>query len=145
MATRITDLITLPPVRDTVYRVKQLITFLAVVTAVYATWIVVPIYAAKIRFEEVIESTARMAAYNEKDEEEIHNDIMEQARHLGVPLKEENLHVERKENTVRIEATYDVPIRLPRGHMMTLTFSPSDTEKTLTHPAIQVKKITEGK
>jgi Domain of unknown function (DUF4845) len=145
MATRITDLVTLPPVRGIVYRVKQVLTALAVLLAVYVTWIVMPIYFAQYRFEDAIQTKARTAAYNDQDEEEIHNEIMQQARELGIPVKEENLHVERGENVIRIDATYDVPIRLLQGHVVTLTFAPSSAEKTLTHAAIQVKKIKESK
>lgn len=145
MATRITDLIALPEVSKTFYRVKNILAPLAVAACLYAGWIVAPIYAAKNNFEDVIQTTAREAAYNDKGEEEIHNDLMEQARKIGVPVKDENLHVTRGDNLVRIEATYQMPLQLPRGHVIMLNFTPSSVEKTLTHSAIQVKQIKEGK
>jgi hypothetical protein len=145
MATRITDLVALPVVGHTIHRTKKILSVLGVALIVYATWIVAPIYFAQYRFEEVVQSTARLAAYNDHDEEEIHNDIMQQARELGVPVKEEDVHVTREESVVRIETTYEVPIKLPRGHVVTLTFAPSSSEKTLSHPAIQEKKIKESK
>jgi len=145
MATRITDLITLPEVSKTIYGVKTILTPLAVVACLYAGWIAAPIYSAKNNFEEAIQTTAREAAYNDKGEEEIHNDLMEQARKIGVPVRDENLHVTRGENLVRIEASYQIPLKLPRGHVIMLNFTPSDVEKTLTHSAIQVKQIKEGK
>jgi hypothetical protein len=145
MATRITDLIAVAPVRGIVYRVKQALTAVAVLVAVYATWVVIPIYAAQHKFEDALQSKAREAAYNDQDEEEIHNDIMQQAREIGVPVKEENLHVTRGENIVRIEAQYQVPVTIALGKVVTLNFAPSSSEKTLSHPAIQAKKIKEGK
>jgi hypothetical protein len=145
MATRITDLITLPEVSKTIYGVKTVLTPLAVAACIYVGWIVAPVYSAKNNFEDVMQATAREAAYNDKGEEEIHNDLMEQARKIGVPVKDENLHVVRGDNIVRIEATYQMPLQFPRGHVIMLNFAPSTVEKTLTHSAIQVKQIKEGK
>jgi len=88
MATRITDLITLPEVSKTIYGVKTILTPLAVMACLYAGWIAAPIYSAKNNFEEAIQTTAREAAYNDKGEEEIHNDLMEQARKIGVPVRD---------------------------------------------------------
>src|SRR5438874_11810643 len=125
MATRITDLVDLTPVRGIVYRIKQVVTALAVLVAVYATWIVVPIYFASYKFENAIQSAALTAAYDEQDEAQIHDEIMQRAKEIGIPVKEENVVVTREEKLVRIEAKYEVPIRFPRGKLLTLTFTPS--------------------
>jgi hypothetical protein len=145
LTTRITEIITVTPVGGIIYRVKQVLTALAVLLAVYATWIVAPVFMAQYRFEEAIQATARESAYNDHEEYQIHDEVMQKAREFGVPVKEENVVVTRGENMVRIEAKYEVPIKLPRGRLMTLTFSPSDSEKTLSHAAIQAQKAKEGK
>jgi hypothetical protein len=145
MTTRITELVTLTPVGGVLYRLKQFLTALAVILAVYVTWIVMPVYVANYRFEDAIQNAARISAYNDDEEYQIHDEVMLKAKEIGVPLKEENLVVTREEKLVRIQATYDVPIKLPTGRLLTLSFYPSSVEKALSHEAIQARKAKEGK
>src|SRR5437016_2730357 len=98
MATRITDLIDLTPVGGIVYRVKQVLTSLAVLLAVYVTWIVMPIYFANYKFEDAIHSTALTAAYSEQDEQEIHDEVVQKAKEIGIPERRERGRYARRKN-----------------------------------------------
>lgn len=143
--TRVTRLVYETPVGGVLYRAKQALTYLTVFLAVYVTWLVMPTYMANYRLEDFIQQTARESAYNDDEEYQIHDKIMQRAKELSVPLKEENLVVTREEKLVRIQAAYQVPIKLATGRVITLNFTPFDSEKTLSHEAIQVKKAKEGK
>ena len=122
-------------------RIKALLGLAVALTVVYAGYLLLPVYFENYQFQDEVSNMAKFAAYNNQDEEQIHNDVMKKALDIGVPMRPENVHVTREGDTIRIDTNYDVVINLPTGRTVTLSFSPSSAEKSSQHAAIQIKKL----
>lgn len=100
--------------------------------AVYTGWMVVPAFIANYRFQESIDDSARAAAVNsQRTDDEIRSAIYEEARELQLPLKPEDIKVERDGGDVRVSADYTVHVNLP-VHPVDLDFHPSSKRGTFT-------------
>ena len=126
------------------YYTAKVVSACVTVAVIYSAFLFIPVLMKKHRFEDAIQDTARISAYNDHEAYQIENEVYQQARDIGIPLKEENLHVIREESFVRIEVSYELPISLWPGKSVQMSFSPVSQEKTLTHAAIQAKKVQEG-
>jgi hypothetical protein len=126
------------------YYTRKMVSTVGTVAIVYSAYLFVPVLQKKYRFEDAIQNTTRMSAYDDHEPYQIQDEIFQQAREIGVPLKEENLHVTREETFVRIEASYVLPVRLWPGKNIQVSFAHSSQEKALSHAIIQVKKLQDG-
>jgi Domain of unknown function (DUF4845) len=97
--------------------------------AVVASWKVIPAYVNNYQFQESIDDSARMGVVNsQKSEDDIRNGIYEQAQSLKLPLKPEDITVQRDNNGVFISADYVVHVDLP-GYPFDLSFHPSSNRQ----------------
>jgi hypothetical protein len=126
------------------YYTRKIVSAVVTIAIIYSAYLFVPVLTKKYRFEEAVQKTTLISAYNDHEPYQIEDEIRQQAHEIGIPLKEENLHVTREETFVRIEASYALPVSLWPGKNIQVSFAPSSQEKTLTHAAIQVKKLQDG-
>jgi Domain of unknown function (DUF4845) len=101
-----------------------------VVAAVYTGWRVVPAYISNYRLEETIDDSARAAAVNsQRSEDEIRLAVYREAQNLHIPIKPEDIKVQRDAGEVVISADYTVHVDLP-VHPIDLDFHPSSKRET---------------
>lgn len=125
--------------------VRNAISPIGAILAVYLTWTFGTAYAHKVEFDDDLQKIARASAYNDDSTSAIREQIMQRAREIGIPVREENVGVVRDEDSVRINANYDIAVNLIGGKVVTLSFAPSYVEKGSTDAAIQVKKLQGNK
>lgn len=100
--------------------------------AIYVGWMIAPAFIANYRLEESIDDSARSAAVNtQRTEDEIRTTVYQDARDLQIPLKAEDIKVERNGGDVTISADYTVHVELP-VHPIDLQFHPSSKRGTFT-------------
>jgi hypothetical protein len=100
--------------------------------AIYTGWMVVPAFIANYRLKESIDDSARSAAVNnQRTEDEIRRAVYLDAKDLQIPLKPEDIKVERSGGDVFISADYTVHVDL-LVHPFDLEFHPSSKRETLT-------------
>ena len=92
---------------------------------IFAAYRLLPPYIDNYQLQDSMENIARTATYTQKmTEEEIRDQVLGQARQLGIPLRAEQVAVQRSGVTVNISARYDVPVDLLVRHV-DLQFSPA--------------------
>ena len=79
--------------------------------ASYSAWVLIPIKINTYEFLDRMREEARFGAVNKKDSI-VHDRLMQKAKQLELPLKPENLHVEREGGTYVITARYSIPVDL---------------------------------
>lgn len=82
-----------------------------VVGAVIA-WEMVPVKIRSAQLYDFMIDQASVATYN-RDTEALRKRILARARDLDLPLTKENLYVERRGDSIRMRATYTVPVEFP--------------------------------
>lgn len=111
---------------------RLLITLCLVGAALYAIWQILPVYLSKYQFEEAIDDTARtMTVQNNKTESEIRDKLVQQAQELEIPIRPEDIKIERVGANVMISADYTVHVDLP-FYPLDLSFHPSSNRQALT-------------
>jgi hypothetical protein len=112
---------------------------------VYALCTFGPAYSRKFQFDQDLRALALASAYNDESTSTIHDKIMQRGRELDLMVKDENVEVAREEDRVRINASYEMPVHLGGGKVVSFNFAPSCVEKVSSHAAVQVKSILEKK
>ena len=102
-----------------------LLLLLVVAAIIFAAYRLLPPYIDNYQLQDSMEDIARTATYAQKmTEEEIRDQVLGQARQLGIPLRAEQVAVQRSGTTVNISASYDVPVDL-LVRQLDLQFSPA--------------------
>jgi hypothetical protein len=122
-------------------RIKKLLGLLVFVTVIYMGWMVLPVYMANYQFQDAIGTIAKFSAYNGHSEDEIHEEVLKKAKDMDVPVKPENIKVNRDGTSVDITADYTVVLDLVNGKQLTLHFTPTSKEKKLDNAAIQADQL----
>jgi len=102
----------------------------AVVLAAYCAWKLIPPYFANYQFEDAIAEEARINTYTPKSEQAMRDTIYKKAQDLEIPIREEEINVQRSNNSVAIWVDYNVHVDLP-GYPLDLQFHPSSKNKGL--------------
>lgn len=93
---------------------KTLLGLGVVIAGFYVLWMMIPPYFSNYQFQDAVDSEARLASYNHrKSEDEIRETIYKQAVELGLPIKQEQIKVQRDGGTVSISTEYQVHVPLP--------------------------------
>jgi hypothetical protein len=111
-------------------RVKALLGVLLVVVGAYAAWILLPPYINNYQFQDDIQNEALINSYSSKTEQDIRNTLAKKAADYGIPLKAEQIHVQRSGPELSIWADYTVHVELP-GLPLDLTFHPATKNKRI--------------
>lgn len=101
-----------------------------VVVAFYVGWMVLPPYYNHYQFQDAVENEAKMASYSTKSEDDIRESLAKSARELELPIKAEQIHVQRQGSEVTIWTEYMVHVDLPL-HPLDLKFSPSSKNRKI--------------
>ena len=104
--------------------IKGILGLGVVVVGFYVAWQLMPPYFSNFQFQDAIESEARLSAYSDKSEEAIQDAVFKKARELELPLKKEQIKVQRNGTEVQISTAYTVHVDLPY-YPMDLRFTPS--------------------
>jgi hypothetical protein len=82
-----------------------------------------PIYAGNLRLQTyVAEITRRVDSKNQSDEVLVRN-VLNRARDLDLPVKADNVHINRSPEGLRIDVRYFVRVTIP-GYTVDLHFYP---------------------
>jgi YbbR domain-containing protein len=111
-------------------RLKALIGVLLVVAAFYAAWMLLPPYINNYQFQDDIQNEALINTYSSKTEQDIRNTLAKKAAEYGIPLKAEQINVQRSGAELSIWADYTVHVDLP-GFPLDLKFHPATKNKRI--------------
>ncbi|HXE91229.1 MAG TPA: hypothetical protein VNK82_09730 [Terriglobales bacterium] len=109
---------------------KALLGIVVIVGGVYVAFKLIPPYFANFQFEDAIESETRLGVYSNKSEAEIIENVLKKAKDLDIPLRAEQVHVQREGSALVIWAEYTVHVDLP-GYPVELKFRPSTKNKRI--------------
>jgi hypothetical protein len=111
-------------------RLKALIAVVLLVAVFYAAWQLLPPYVNNYEFQDDINNEALINSYNGKSEQDISNTLAKKAADYGIPLKAEQIHVQRNGPELAIWADYSVHVDLP-GYPLDLKFHPATKNKRI--------------
>lgn len=113
--------------------IKMIFGLLVIVTCVYVSAELIPVYYANYELSDVIKTEATLETYTTKPEADIQDLIYKKAQELQVPLTKDDIKVTRRGTTgtgsLTIQAPYIVHIDLP-GYPLDLHFDPSTENKS---------------
>lgn len=111
---------------------RLLLTLCIIGGGLYAAWQILPVYMSKYQFEEALDDTARtMTVASNKTEADFRNTLYQQAQDLHIPIRPEDIKIERAGNDVMISADYTVHVDLP-FYPLDLNFHPASKRQALT-------------
>jgi hypothetical protein len=108
--------------------IKALLGIGFVLAVFYVGFQLIPPYFNNYRFQDSVESEARLAANSNRTEQDIRDTVAKSARELDIPLTADQINVQRSGSEVQIWAKYTVHVDLP-GYPMDLQFEPSSKGK----------------
>lgn len=80
-------------------------------SVIFIAYKVIPVKIAAAELKQTVVDEAKSAGQH--DDKVIRQTIMAKAQKLGLPLENENLIIDRAHQSIRVEATYTVPIEFP--------------------------------
>ena len=110
---------------------RAIIGVVIVVGGVYYGYLLIPPYFNNYQLQDYIESEARINTYTVKPEQDIREGVAKQARNLDIPLRPEDITVQRGTGELLISCSYTVHVDLP-GYPLDLKFAPSSKSKLIT-------------
>jgi len=111
-------------------RLKALFGLFVVVAVSYTAWMVLPLYVNNYQFQDDIQNEALLNSYSNKTEQDIRNTLAKKAAEYGIPLKAEQINVQRNGPELSIWADYTVHVDLP-GFPLDLRFHPATKNKRI--------------
>jgi hypothetical protein len=113
-----------PPQEAGFLSVGGIFTALIVAAIIFAAYKLLPPYINNYQLQDSIETIARDATYSRTPESEIRQQVLSEARDLGINLGEDQVAVSRTSTSVNITAQYRIPVDL-LVRQLDLEFSPS--------------------
>jgi YbbR domain-containing protein len=110
--------------------IKALFGILVVVAGFYLAVKLIPPYFNNYQFEDEVQNSALMNSYSTKSIEEIQIALAKKAREYDIPLKPDQIHVERNGNELSIWTEYTIRVDLP-GFPVSLKFHPATKNKRI--------------
>jgi uncharacterized protein DUF4845 len=112
-------------------RMKAVLGIFVVVAAFYLAWKLMPPYFNNYQFQDDLEQEARQAVYTPtRTEQQIRDNVMKLARSEDIPIKPEDIKIQRGYETIVISVDYTVHIDLPI-HPLDLHFQPTTKDKMI--------------
>ncbi|HUQ50189.1 MAG TPA: hypothetical protein VM056_05690 [Terriglobales bacterium] len=110
--------------------IKGLLGFAVVVVVLVSAWVILPPYFSNYQFKDDVIQEARFANVSNppKSDEDIRNNLMKKVREYDMPIKPEQIQINRSGSNIMISVPYTVVVKFPTGHTYTLKFNPA-TEK----------------
>ena len=116
-----------------VYAMKALRSLLGIailVAGFYVVWLIIPPYFKNYQLEDTIEQEARLNSYTAKTEEDMKSAVFRKAQELELPIRNEQIKVQRMGGTISITVEYTVHVALP-FYPLDLRFNPSSTNRRI--------------
>ena len=111
--------------------IRALSGLLIVVAIFYVAYKLVPPYFNEYQFEDAMGAEARYSAYNtQRTEQDIREAVSKKAQEYDIPLKPDDIHVQRNGAELAIWADYAVHVDLP-GYPLDLQFHPNSKNKRI--------------
>jgi hypothetical protein len=102
--------------------IKALLGLALVVGAGYLAFMFMPPYFANFQFTDDVQSIAKFAAVNTRSEDDLRAEVMKKAREYELPIKPEQLKVNRTDRAVNISVDYVVVVNLVGDKQVPLNF-----------------------
>lgn len=110
--------------------VKALFGVLVVVAVFYSAWMLLPPYVNNYQFQDDIRSEALMNSYTTKSDQDIRNTLAKKAAEYDIPLRAEQINVQRNGAELSISADYTIHVDLP-GLPLDLKFHPATKNRRI--------------
>lgn len=111
-------------------RLKALIWLLVLASAMYVIFQMAPVWYANYQFQSDIEQLAVTESYSNRTEGEIQQIVAARAQSYGIPLRAEQIKVQRIGTQLAISAEYTVLIKVP-VYPFEMKFHPSSKNRRL--------------
>ena len=92
-------------------RIASALLILAIVSMLGAR--LLPLYIDNVRLQSYVEGIAQNAAARTQPEEAVRVEVLEKAALLGLPIKADNVRIQRSDDSMRIDVRYVVRVDLP--------------------------------
>ena len=94
------------------FRLKTILALLMLGVAAYVCARIFPPYFANSQLKDKMYEEARFAEANDRTAEQLRDNIYSEAQRLEIPLRREQIHVEKSSIGTRITADYTVTVDL---------------------------------
>jgi len=84
---------------------------IVLLATIFIAYKIIPVKIAAAELKQTVADEAKSAGQH--DDKVIRQTIMTKAEKLNLPLENENLIIQRERQSIRVEATYTVPIKFP--------------------------------
>ncbi len=108
---------------------KSLLGLCILGSALYAAWLVFPVYFANYQLEDAMDSAARFGYMDRsKTDQDIRDSVLKEARSLNIPIQPEQIQVQRTGTELLVWGDYTVHVDMP-VHPFDLHFQPASKNK----------------
>lgn len=111
-------------------QLKALFGLLVVIGGGYAAWQIFPVYYTSYEFQDFVESQGRIESYSTHNEQEIAEVMAKRAAELEIPLKADQIKVQKVGSELTIAAEYTVHVDLPI-YPIDLKFTPGTKNRRM--------------
>ena len=105
-------------------RLRLAVAFLLLGVFLYISAGLTPYFLRNLRLQRSLEEITRSGEIFTQPEKSVRGQVMERARRLGIPVKEEDVQVEISQDREQMVVRYRVEVNLP-GYTVYLHFAPS--------------------
>lgn len=91
---------------------------------IYIAAMTLPVLINEYQFQDSIQDIARFASVNRKNNEQVRQQVLEEAQKEDLPVQAENIQVEGSGGNIHINVDYSVTIDL-KVYQWTLNFHPA--------------------
>lgn len=98
-----------------------IVSLLILLAVAFIAFKMVPVKVTAAEFRQELVDEAKSGSL--RKDKQIRANLMDKAAELNIPLKDQDLKIQRSRGQISIEATYTVPIEFP-GYTYMWTFSP---------------------
>ncbi len=96
----------------------------------YLCWELVPPYFHRYEFQDELDDIARRNTYTRKTDEDLRALVMEKAKSMDIPLKEDQITITRTGDGLAISAQYRIHVDIPL-HPVDLDFTAVSMNKRI--------------
>lgn len=72
-----------------------------------------PVYVRNLRLQSYVDEITHHVGSDQQSDQELRGRVLDKARQLGLPVTEDNVHIFRSSDGVRIDVRYAVTIHAP--------------------------------
>jgi len=91
---------------------------------------VIPVLINEYEFQDSLQTIARFATVNRKNNEQVKKEVLEEAQKEDLPVQADDIKVEANSGNVRINVDYSVTVDL-KVYQWTLNFHPDASNASL--------------